>query len=83
MSASSTLSRTSNPHTCHATGCPVRVPRRMFMCGRHWRMLPSYLQNLIWKEYRKGQEDNWDLVTPAYLAVTREAIEMIERLERK
>jgi hypothetical protein len=44
------------PHQCHAVGCSTPVEPRMFMCGRHWRMLPSQFQKVIWHYYRPGQE---------------------------
>ena len=43
-------------HTCHAIDCNACCPPKMFMCLRHWRMLPKFAQNDIWKEYRLGQE---------------------------
>jgi len=26
------------------------------MCAKHWKMVPRFVQNLIWHHYRKGQE---------------------------
>lgn len=43
-------------HRCHAIGCIVEVPPRMFMCRSHWRLLPEGLQKAIWHFYRPGQE---------------------------
>lgn len=31
----------------------------MFMCYKHWRMVPKDLQRMIWKYYRPGQCDDW------------------------
>lgn len=47
---------TEDAHTCHATGCDVPVPPKMFMCKRHWFMLPKPLRDRIWMHYRPGQE---------------------------
>jgi hypothetical protein len=43
-------------HHCHAIGCEVRVPPRLFMCRPHWFMLPKHLRDAIWRTYRPGQE---------------------------
>ncbi len=53
-------------HTCHAEGCKVPVPRRMFMCGRHWAMVPKALQDALWAAYTPGQENNWDRIKDEY-----------------
>ena len=45
-------------HHCHATNCEVRVPTEMFMCRRHWFMLPKHLRDSIWRTYREGQCDD-------------------------
>lgn len=45
-------------HHCHATNCKVNVPPEMFMCKRHWFMLPKAMRNEIWRTYRKGQCDD-------------------------
>jgi hypothetical protein len=43
-------------HTCHAPGCTLQVPARMFACRTHWFALPQKIRNAIWREYRDGQE---------------------------
>ena len=43
-------------HKCHANGCSKEVPPKLFMCLKHWRMLPRKLQLAIWREYVPGQE---------------------------
>lgn len=45
-------------HTCHATSCNVNVPPEMFMCRRHWFMLPVRMRGRIWSTYRSGQCDD-------------------------
>ena len=64
-------------HTCHAQGCEVPVPRRMFMCKPHWYALPKAMRDAVWAEYTPGQERNFELVTQDYLRVTREAINLV------
>jgi len=34
-------------HNCHATGCFASVPHNIFMCARHWRMVPRPLREAI------------------------------------
>jgi hypothetical protein len=60
-------------HRCHANGCEVEVPPKMFMCRKHWYKVPKRLQALIWKHYRPGQEIDKN-PTKEYLAVMKEAI---------
>lgn len=43
-------------HTCHAIGCETPVAPRLFMCARHWRIVPRALQRAIWAVYIPGQE---------------------------
>ena len=43
-------------HICHAKGCQVPVPPKLFMCRRHWYQLPLAMRNAIWKVYVPGQE---------------------------
>lgn len=66
-------------HTCHAEGCEVRVPPRMLMCGRHWRMVPYGLKLAVWAEYQPGQErlDGTAFPTEDYLGAARDAIDSV------
>lgn len=59
-------------HHCHADGCSTPVPPKMFMCLRHWRMVPRALQAAVWAAYRPGQEITKD-PSREYLEVTRQA----------
>lgn len=56
-------------HNCHAHNCKTEVPPKMFMCLKHWRMIPKELQALVWKHYRTGQEIDKN-PTSQYLEVT-------------
>lgn len=69
-------------HTCHATDCDVRVPPEMFMCRRHWFSLPTHMRARIWKTYRAGQCDDWD-ISHAYADAAREAVQFIAAKENK
>lgn len=68
------------PHTCHARGCDERTPRSMFMCRRHWFMVPKRMRNQIWATYVPGQELTMD-PSPQYLVATRKAIDYVARKE--
>ena len=64
------------PHYCHArrlTGCAAEVPPKMFMCKRHWFMLPKRMRDAIWAAYQPGQEDRLVRPTEEYFRVTDEA----------
>lgn len=45
-------------HDCHAVDCTQEVKPEMLMCFRHWRMVPTHLQRLVWRTYRPGQCDD-------------------------
>jgi len=45
-------------HHCHATNCNIEVIPEMFMCRKHWFMLPKTIRNKIWATYRNGQCDD-------------------------
>jgi hypothetical protein len=64
---------TALAHTCHAIGCSIRVPPRMLMCARHWRMVPRKTQITVWNEYRPGQEMD-KKPSLGYLAIQRMAV---------
>ncbi len=69
------------PHTCHAKHCNTAVPPKMFMCRRHWYMVPKAMRDEIWAAYVPGQERRKD-PTGAYMDVTRRAIEHVYLEER-
>lgn len=71
----------SRGHTCHAEGCSVQVPPRMFACLRHWRMVPRALQGELWSVYHDGQERGAAPVTAAYLVVQTRCRLAIAELE--
>ena len=33
----------------------------MFMCKRHWFMVPKDVRTRIWATYRDGQCDDWEI----------------------
>ncbi len=68
-------------HTCHAIGCDVPTQPRMFMCRRHWAMLPKVNKDAIWANYVPGQERRKD-PTPEYLAAAMAAINALAEIEK-
>lgn len=67
-------------HHCHATGCETAVPPQMFMCRRHWYMLPHCLRQAIWATYRPGQCDDWQ-ISHAYAEAARAAVRFVAAKE--
>jgi len=65
-------------HLCHATGCTVAVPPKMFMCKRHWFALTERMRDEIWATYIPGQEIRKD-PTDEYLNVAQRCIAYLER----
>lgn len=63
-------------HTCHAKGCNKKLAPAIFMCKKHWALVPPVIRRSIWFYYRAGQEQS---KTPSadYLAVAREAIAVV------
>jgi hypothetical protein len=68
-------------HTCHAHGCAVAVPPKMFMCRTHWFKLPKGMRTAIWAEYVPGQEVT-KTPSAAYLVVANMAINWLREQER-
>jgi NTP pyrophosphatase (non-canonical NTP hydrolase) len=67
-------------HHCHATGCTVEVPQMMFMCKRHWYMVPHIMRTRIWNTYRPGQCDDMK-ISHEYAEAAKEAVIYIARME--
>ena len=69
-------------HTCHAKDCAVNIPPRMFMCLKHWRMVPQELQRAVWATYRPGQEQDKN-PSEAYMKVARTVIDAVAAKESR
>ncbi len=67
-------------HTCHANDCAVETPPSMFMCRKHWYMVPQSLQNAVWKAYRdtKGASRGRNR---AYCTAAADAVEHVAKQE--
>jgi len=63
-------------HTCHAIGCNIQVPPKMFMCKSHWFALPKSMRDEIWKHYMPGQE-NSKTPTSEYINIATKCIDYI------
>lgn len=69
-------------HMCHAYDCKTQVPPRLFMCIKHWRMVPKLAQGEIWSNYREGQEVRKD-PTSEYIKAAQRAQILVLMAERK
>jgi len=68
-------------HHCHAKGCDKQVKPALFMCARHWYMVPKNLRDQVWEHYSLGQEHGSAEVTEEYLQVTEAAIRAVAEKE--
>jgi hypothetical protein len=62
------------PHRCHAQNCPAMVPHHIFMCARHWRMIPKPLQAAIREAWESGSDQ-------AHRANSLEAVRVVAAAE--
>lgn len=69
--------------SCAAIGCAIKIPTKYLMCGRHWHMVSTPLQDAVYHYYRKGQESGRVPITANYRAAARRAIEYVAGLEGK
>lgn len=67
-------------HFCHARNCKTSVRPSLFMCRKHWYMVPKDLRDAIWENYRPGQEITKD-PSDEYVTVSRAAIEAVAQRE--
>lgn len=70
-------------HSCHALGCTVETPPRLFMCRPHWAMVPKEMQDTVWKTYRPGQERDKQPSERYLIATMRARIVVAEAEGRK
>ena len=67
-------------HHCHATKCKTEVPPVMFMCRRHWFMVPLPIRNEIWATYRRGQCDDMN-PSDNYCVAAKKGVEAVAKRE--
>ena len=74
----------TEPHLCHAEGCKVRVPRRMFMCRKHWFMVPLTMRDQLMLAYTPGQErlDGTAWPSDEYLTIAFQCVDTVAAKER-
>lgn len=41
---------------CHAEGCKRPVKEGLYMCAKHWKLVPKRMKAVIYKEYRLGRD---------------------------
>lgn len=68
-------------HTCHALRCEAECPEEHLMCPRHWQMVPSHIQKLVWATYQPGQCDLDPLPSEEWHKAADAAIEAVARKE--
>ncbi len=60
-------------HTCPAAGCTRTVVHDQLMCRPHWKLVPQFLQRLVWREFRRAPG------RAAHLKACNEAIAAVDR----
>jgi hypothetical protein len=68
-------------HHCHANGCATETPPRLFMCPRHWDMVPHHMKRDVLSAYRKNVTRMGRATSRAYLSACAQAAEFVARLE--
>lgn len=83
MTGESLAAKRAEAHTCHAEACEAHVPPSMFMCRKHWYMVPMDLRGWVLATYQPGQEklDGTAWPTDDYLDYTSQAIEAVATKE--
>jgi hypothetical protein len=67
--------------TCRAIGCTRTLPPYVFMCRKHWRLVPGDLKREVWRNYTvakaKGRQlsEEWD----ALIVKVVEAVAQIKK----
>jgi len=69
-------------HHCHATCCNVPIRPTLFMCSKHWFMLPKPIRSRVWATYRHGQCDDWN-PSREYCLAAKEAVVYLAKLEQR
>lgn len=65
--------------SCDAVGCQVVTASGMFLCRRHWHLVPVDLQRVINTRYRAGRRDFAFLSDPVYLQAAVDAIDAVAK----
>ncbi len=68
-------------HHCHAYGCTTPCPPEMFMCKKHWFMVPGLYRLAIKKTYTPGQENGKVRPSKAWFEWTLKALRHVKEQE--
>jgi hypothetical protein len=79
---SSNAATSPAPHRCHAQHCPTEVPPQLFMCRKHWSMVPLALRASIKQTFRPGHEVDKN-PSAEYLAFATAAIAEVAHKEAR
>lgn len=66
-------------HECEAEGCREPVAKGMFMCIRHWRMVPKPLRDEVWAAYKAWRKGRRTVSLHDHLDIARQLREVHER----
>lgn len=65
-------------HECAATGCSARLPHRLLMCAKHWRLVPGPLQSKLYRAYRKADTTGRAVLSQLYVDAVAERVAAVE-----
>lgn len=70
-------------HLCHADNCTTPVPPRIFMCRKHWFMVPMDLRGRLLAEYQPGQEKLGEIwPSDEYLTLAFQCVDAVSAKEQ-
>lgn len=67
-------------HYCHVPDRQKIVDPKFLMCSRHWNQVPQKLKQLVYANYRNGQEID-KKPTEEYLRVARLALDSVVNIK--
>ena len=68
-------------HHCHANGCKTETPQRLFMCHRHWAMLPREMRKAVWTAYKANPDSYLRGRSRDYMEACADAVEHVAAIE--
>lgn len=66
---------------CPVADCGAAIPGRMFLCKKHWNLVPAALRREIGKLYVPGQETDRSLMKEGYTKAMLAAVAAAEEAE--
>jgi hypothetical protein len=70
-------------HHCHAEGCTTPTPPKLFMCPRHWAMVPKAMQEEVWAAFRACPTREHRMRSRRYLTACADAVDHIMGAEAR